>query len=206
MIALPEYALTMLAPWWFFVLHEGKDVENRPQGVATYVRRLLVDGPLRVLITASKGHITRGGNRFATLATLAGIRPLVGRDIQAICRDAPRERRADAPQPTVRTFMQGAGHAIGTALIVGAREPSPQQRGWQQPGMHGLVLADPRPIEPFPVIGGQGLWRVTACEVCQHVMAAGARHTCQRRAPAPLASSPPMAPEQLEMFGSRRMH
>lgn len=203
MSTLPEYALTMLAPWWWFVLHEGKDVENRPAGVATFARRLLADGPLRVLITASKGHVTRGGNRFATLATLAGIRPLVGRDIRAICRDTPRSRRAGAPALTLQTFMDGAGHAVGTALIAGVRQPPTHRQGWHMPGMHGLVLADRRPIEPLPVIGGQDLWRVTACEVCQHVMAAGARHRCERAAPTPV-SEPAAAPEQLEMFCSRR--
>lgn len=199
MIALPEYALTMLAPWWAFVVHEDKDVENRPKGVATFVRRLLANGPLRVLITTSKGHITRGGTRFSTLSTSAGIRPLVGHDIKAICRDAPRERRADAPQLTLRTFMQGAGHAVGTALIVGVRPPSPQQRGWQQPGMHGLVLINPEPIEPLPVIGGQGLWRVTTCAVCNHIMAAGARHECAV-GPTPALTPMEAAPGQLDLF------
>jgi hypothetical protein len=28
-VALPQFALSVRAPWWWFILHGGKDIENR---------------------------------------------------------------------------------------------------------------------------------------------------------------------------------
>lgn len=129
--------LSIRAPWWWFILHGGKDVENREWRYAPGYR-----GP--VAIHASKMWIQKEINEAWEWA-------------MAAYRDGrPAGARLTTPPPkTWRELEQFGGHIVGTCNMVDAlwdyRSP------WFV-GPLGLVLRDPKAIAaPIPFKGALGL-------------------------------------------------
>jgi hypothetical protein len=127
-------ALSIRAPWWWFILHGGKDVENRSW--STKYR-----GP--VLIHASK-WFNRKEIRDDFL------------DARGIAEAAGRQLPGSV---TLRDLRASGGHIVGCATIVDCvtRSDSP----WFF-GPDGFVLADPVPFAaPIPCKGALGLFDVS---------------------------------------------
>lgn len=176
----PVYGITVMAPWWAFIVHADKNVENRGANVAGAIG----EWRGRILIAASKGHETADGTRYSSLATKAGVRPAVASDIEDICSWTQRQPKEGALALSVQTFIDNAGMAVGEADIIAVchpghlHAPGTPARRWHGPGQYGIVLSGVRAIEPYPVTGGQGFWRVMTCPECGRVVAAGSRHRC----------------------------
>ena len=131
---LPELALSVRQPWAWAIIHGGKDVENR--GWKRSNPGLDFRGP--VCIHASSG-MTR-----AEYDEAAGF------------MEYEVSWRVDSlpPAPSACDLVRGA--LIGTVDVVDVvrRSESP----WFV-GPVGLVLANPRPIEPTPCRGQLGFFR-----------------------------------------------
>jgi hypothetical protein len=123
------------APWWWFILHGGKDIENRDW--PTRVRG-------RVLIHASKWFAAEEiCNDFQDgLAMLKASRPAL----------------AELPPCTMRVLKEARGCLVGSVEIVDcvARSESP----WFV-GDYGFVLRDPIALpKPIPFKGALGFFGV----------------------------------------------
>jgi hypothetical protein len=124
-------ALSVRAPWWWFILHAGKDVENRDW--STKFRG-------RVLIHASKWFRKQEMKDDAEDAIiLAGWRDL-------------REK-----WPTVEGIRAGCGCIVGSVEIVDCVTHSDSP--WFS-GKYGFVLRDPQFFKPFPFKGALGFFDV----------------------------------------------
>ena len=125
-------ALSLRSPWWWFVLHGGKDIENRDW--PTKVRG-------RVYIHASKWfvkHEIHTDWRF--------------------CRSvAPRDISATKPAPTWEDLKAVGGHIVGTVEIVDCVRDSASPWFF---GEYGFVLRDPVALTtPIPCKGSLGFFR-----------------------------------------------
>ena len=96
MRSLPAKALSVRAPWWWFILHGGKDIENR-DWPTTY------RGP--VLLHASKWWQT-----VEALEDMADFGPLA--------------EKAGAPKVTMEMVRPHGGCIVGMVDIVGCVERS----------------------------------------------------------------------------------
>jgi hypothetical protein len=118
-------ALSIRAPWWWFILHGGKDIENR-------------DWPTKyrgqVLVHASMWY--RGEE--------VGENTAIGMDIM---EDTGRDPKA-VPFFTDKAYR---GAIVGSVEIVDCVERS--ESPWFF-GRYGFVLANPRPLStPIPFKG-----------------------------------------------------
>ena len=125
-------ALSIRSPWWWYILHGGKDIENREW--STKYR-----GP--VLVHASKWHGLQeidGDNDFAArIARTAGY---------------------DLAPPTLAALHAARGCIVGRATIVDcvSRSASP----WFF-GRRGFALADPVAFaRPIPFTGARRWFEV----------------------------------------------
>lgn len=130
-------ALSIRAPWWWWILYGGKDIENR-------------DWPTRyrgpVLIHASKWF--QGGEITDDWAC---ARQMWGRNAGV---NAPK------PTTTLAALRVRGGHIVGRARIVDCVTASPSP--WFV-GRYGFVLADAEPIPtPIPCKGSLGFFRLPA--------------------------------------------
>lgn len=131
-------ALSVRAPWWWFILHAGKDIENRDW--PTKHR-----GPL--LIHASSWHS-------------AGE---ISRDFQWAIEEFPdlvASLSAENPPPSVAQFKRLGGHIVGIVEIDDCVEAS--ESPWFQ-GQYGFVLEKPMALRsPIRFKGRLGLFDVPA--------------------------------------------
>ncbi|ABF42178.1 conserved hypothetical protein [Candidatus Koribacter versatilis Ellin345] len=125
-------ALSIRCPWWWFILHGGKDIENR-DWYCSY------RGP--VLIHASKWH-----EPHEAWADLQGA--------MAMMRRSGRMLLADV---TLADMKRYGGHVIGQAEIADCVRKSDSP--WFV-GECGIVLRDVHPITPFPFKGALGLFDI----------------------------------------------
>ena len=139
-MGLPERAISIRAPWWWFILHSGKRVENRDWSYLPNYR-----GP--VLIHASKWF-----NGQAILDTFAGMET---------------ERRAGVvmwyreQSMALASLKAQSGGIVGVADIVDARWNGPEPTDpWAVPGAVGLILDNVRPLPFVPCKGALGFFRV----------------------------------------------
>lgn len=125
-------ALSVRSPWWWCILHGGKDVENRDW--STGYRG-------RVLIHASKWYVHQD----------------VVDDLWGISRIAPDLRFPDDKHPY--EFLKPlCGHIVGSVEIVDCVQD--MQSPWFF-GKYGFVLRDPRPAAvPIPFKGQPGFFDV----------------------------------------------
>lgn len=124
-------ALSIRSPWWWYILHDGKDIENR-------------DWPTkfrgRVLIHASKWwNMEEVGYDFSTADRIAGTQH----------RDSPT---------TVLAIGGGRGHIVGSIEIVDCVTESASPWFF---GEYGFVLRNPVAFErPVPFRGALGFFEV----------------------------------------------
>lgn len=125
-------AISVRAPWWWAILHAGKDIENR-------------DWPTRyrgrVLLHASKwwnaGDITDDGETVGQIYRQAG--------------GQPRDHGF-----TYRMMRDVGGHIVGSVEIVDCVDQS--ESPWFF-GKYGFVLRDPVAFaNPIPCKGALGLF------------------------------------------------
>ncbi len=131
-------ALSIRAPWWWFILHGGKDIENRDWSTA-------YRGP--VLIHASAwwraDEITGDWDAALVMGRASGRwQPGAGVSFLTFAAD----------------LKTAGGCLIGIATLADSvtRHPSP----WFV-GRYGFVLVDARPLaQPIPCKGALGLFDV----------------------------------------------
>ncbi|MBK3802741.1 ASCH domain-containing protein [Azospirillum brasilense] len=147
MRSLPTKALSVRAPWWWFILHGGKDIENRDW--QTDYR-----GP--VLLHASKWWRQDGAmgdiEEAASIMRAAGFRPLDS----AFPKD-------EAGQPVRRLtpamLKAPGGCIVGMVDIVGCVERSDSPWFF---GRFGLQLVNPVAFAtPIPCKGMLGFFNVS---------------------------------------------
>ncbi len=127
-------ALSVRAPWWWAILHLGKDIENREW--PTRLRG-------RILLHASTWYVERDVRE--DINCIDGI-VRAGMD-DLLADDNPRE-----------VFSRSAGCIVGSVEIVGCVTQS--QSPWFY-GKYGFLLRDPVAfLEPIPVKGALGFFDV----------------------------------------------
>lgn len=123
-------ALSIRAPWWWFILHAGKDIENRDWW--TGYRGT-------VLIHASKWF---------------GVSEV--REDFEYARDCMVEPHLDYPSVSLNSMRAVGGRIVGSAEIVDCVKQSDSP--WFQ-GKYGFVLRNPIAFdEPYPVRGALGFF------------------------------------------------
>lgn len=129
-------ALSVRAPWWWFILHAGKDIENRDW--STYFRGT-------VYVHASKWWKQLGVEVDADIAS----RIMSGGD-----HDVARTMKQAKP-PFLKSH---GGHIVGKVDIVDCVDVS--NSPWFF-GDHGFVLANPIAFaQPIPCKGALGFFTV----------------------------------------------
>lgn len=128
----PVKALSVRAPWWWFILHGGKDIENR-------------DWPTRF----------RG-----TVYLHASSWWRAGEVLEDIRYAGLMAERFGAPKVTTAMVRPFGGHLVGKVDIVGCVEDGdiPSDSPWFS-GPYGFVLANPVAFgEPIPCRGMLGFF------------------------------------------------
>ncbi|WP_431856622.1 hypothetical protein [Azospirillum sp.] len=132
----PVKALSVRSPWWWFILHGGKDVENR-------------DWPTRFRGTVYL-HASKWWRTVEALEDMHYAGPLA--------------ERFGAPKVTMDMVRPFGGHLVGKVDIVGCIEDSPQApvtSPWFV-GEYGFVLANPVAfVTPIPCRGMLGFFTLT---------------------------------------------
>ena len=129
-------ALSIRAPWWWFILHAGKDIENRDWQ------------------TRFRGRIYIHASKWWNMEE-------VGEDTTDACELRHRhnaELPEKEPQITFRQMRDLGGHIVGTVDIVDCVSESDSPWFF---GKYGLVLRNPVALAtPFPFKGALGLFDV----------------------------------------------
>ena len=131
-------AISIRAPWWWYILYANKRVENRGRGFPRYT------GP--VLLHASKwwrnGEVVETWDDVRAEGLLDGV------------------PAASVKGWTWRRLRGAGGHIVGTADIVAVR-PNRGEMAWEAPDQLGLVLDNVKPLDnPVPWRGALGLFEV----------------------------------------------
>lgn len=130
-------ALSVRAPWWWFILHGGKDIENR-------------DWPTRF-----RGTIYLHSSKWFKLDDVSED----AEDAAAITRSIPDDPYRGA-EITFRQMRDLGGHIVGTVDIMDCVTSS--NSPWFS-GRYGFVLANPVAFpEPRPCKGALGFFEVAA--------------------------------------------
>lgn len=126
-------ALSIRAPWWWFILHGGKDIENRKW-------RAGYTGPLLI-------HASKWWND-------AEVREHFG-----IAERIAASQGVKLPAVTARQMREAGGCLVGRVRVTGCSAASSSPWFF---GTWGFALADPAPlIRPVPCRGSQGLFDVS---------------------------------------------
>lgn len=134
-------AISLHSPWWWFILHGGKNIENRDW--STRYR-----GPL--LIHVSKwfnADDVWGDFRYA--------------------KDRVRPRGRDIPNVTLADLRACGGMLVGSCQLVDCidERDARSQSTWFV-GRYGFVLEDAKPLpEPIPYKGDRGIFKVSGVNV-----------------------------------------
>ena len=140
-MGLPERAISIRAPWWWFILHSGKRVENRDWSYLPDYR-----GP--VLIHASKW--------FAGPAILDTFEEMEG------ARREWLEAGHSEQFVSLASLRAQSGGIVGVADIVDARWNGPEPADpWAVPGAVGLILGNVRPLPFVPCKGALGFFKAS---------------------------------------------
>ena len=126
-------AISIRSPWWWFILHGGKDIENR-------------DWP-----TSYRGDVLIHASKFFGKAEIV-------EDFDFARGIAMREGRTLPGPVTLGDFKAAGGCLVGRARIVGCVSSSDSPWFF---GRFGFLLADVRPLAtPIPWKGALGLFDV----------------------------------------------
>ncbi|MEC4591655.1 ASCH domain-containing protein [Nitrospirillum amazonense] len=146
----PTKAISVRAPWWWAILHGGKDIENR-------------DWPTRyrgpVLLHASKWHGVRDVQEdietVADILRRTGVRP-------------PAESLADGRKLTHRLLQASRGCIVGKVDIVNCVDASDSPWFF---GRNGFVLENPVAFaKPVPCKGALSFFEVPTEVLAQITM------------------------------------
>ncbi|MBN9529764.1 MAG: hypothetical protein J0H82_26390 [Alphaproteobacteria bacterium] len=145
---MPTHALSVRAPWWWAILHAGKDVENRS-------RRNGFRG--RVWLHASAWHRpTAIAIDMGSMADVYDHTPWQTRDPR---HNRVRDFNIDKHE-ALRDLKTAGGHIVGSVEVVDCVTASASP--WFC-GPVGFVLRDPVVLSrPIPCKGALGFFRVPA--------------------------------------------
>ena len=139
-LRLPRAAISIRAPWWWLILHGGKDIENRNWPTS-------YNGP--VLIHASKWF-----NKEEVYEDFQDAKEI------AACASVT------LPPVTLGELRDGCGALVGTAEIIDCVQAS--ESPWFF-GPYGFVLRHAQPlIAHIPARGALGFFRPKVRADCPH--------------------------------------
>lgn len=169
-LPLPEYFLTLLAPWLHAMRYAEKRLENRHASVGK---------------AASKWRYSLG----VTNVPVIGLSQSKATDIdevRMVSRDLIDRGLWPEHRPTYREVKAVAGTFWLAAELLDVLPPE-RCKGdpWHVPGQWGLILGRVWEVKPIPCTGGVGLWLAEWCQFCGHVYSISSRRppeckTCKR--------------------------
>ena len=151
---LPRAGITLLPPWWIFLLWSDKRHENRAPSVAGRIQGW------RGLFAFGASKVT-GADKQEEIVMEA--RSVIGEPWFGWNANKPK------PFPAKEMFARG-GHIVGVSELLGT-EPNgedPKDK-WAVPGEHSLLLGRVWEVEPVPCSGGRGMCAIGACKHCHHI-------------------------------------
>lgn len=167
-LLLPRLGLTLLPPWFCFILWSDKRVENRAPSVAGRIKGW------RGIVAFGASKITgRDAMRSAVdLASSVRVEPWF---------------RWNGAQPLnvgASLFRDLGGHILGAAEVIDVRSngSAPADK-WAVPGQSGIIIGRVWELEPTPCTGARGVYAIGACAACGHIGAIenkGAPLVCRR--------------------------
>jgi hypothetical protein len=154
LLPLPRAGITLLPPWWLYLLWNTKRHENRAASVASRIK-------------GWRGLFAFGASKLTALDK---------KDEAIMVHRSVREEpwfRWNSRKPDPFTFKQVfelGGHLVGVAELLDVVPNGSAPTGeWQEPGQHSLVLGRVWEIEPVPCSGGRGMCALGACAACGHI-------------------------------------
>ncbi len=153
-IVLPRAGITLLPPWWAFILWSDKRHENRAPSVTGRVRgwRGLIG------LSASK-IVSRDAKEEAVMLACAAREEI----------DVEWNEGTPTPFPP-RLLWELGGHLLGVAELLDVVHNGEEPRNkWQMPQENSLVLGRVWEIDPIPCSGARGIYALGACAACGHV-------------------------------------
>lgn len=154
--------LTVRQPWAWAIIHGGKDVENRVRNIAGGYR-----GPVAIhagLAYDKDSHITSLPLREAQdkSALASGAETFPGGYIWDLGKPDPRAAWSiHGAIIGVVDLVDVHQHGITVQSRPGGPFDEVPCSPWSQPGLHHMVLSNPRPLaEPIPYRGALGLRRL----------------------------------------------
>lgn len=146
-IVLPRAGITLLPPWWGFILWAGKRCENRAPSVAGRIR-----GWRGVFAFGASKSCDKDEARAVTESVL----------------DEPWFKCSKSI--TLGEIFKLGGHIVGAAELIDVRPNGPDPTDpWAVPGECGLILGRVWEVEPVPCSGGRGMFALGACAACGHI-------------------------------------
>lgn len=145
-------ALSVRAPWWWFILHAGKRVENRDWeergGNANAARQIARTGETILLQSSAWWSLREFCDLFDAGKSMASD------EHWAHVRSMPRPL-------TPQMFKDGGGKIVGRLRLADVVRNGHDATGWAVPGDIGLILADVEAIDkPVPFKGNLGFFEV----------------------------------------------
>jgi hypothetical protein len=127
----PRAAISIRAPWWWLILHGGKDIENRDW------------------LTKYRGLVYLHASKWFNAEEV--------RDDFEFAKRIIAETGAALPPVTLRDLRDSGGTLVGTAEITGCVEQS--HSPWFF-GRYGFIVAQARPLtRPISCKGALGFFR-----------------------------------------------
>ena len=137
-------ALSIRAPWWWFILHAGKRIENRDWKAAP----AFMVGHTFLLHSSAWWNMEEFGEDWESGKAMASAEAW--------------ERVRSMPGPlTPRQIKADNGKIVGRARLDRVERNPHAFDGWRVPGALGLILVDVERIaEPVPLKGALGFFDV----------------------------------------------
>lgn len=123
-------AISIRAPWWWLILHGGKDIENRDW------------------LTRYRGPVLIHASTWFNAEEV--------RDDFDFAKRIMAERRVSPPSVTLRDLKDAGGALVGAAEITDCVQQSDSPWFF---GRYGFVLRNARPITRVPCKGALGFFR-----------------------------------------------
>lgn len=135
-------ALSVQSPWWWYILHDFKGIENRS-------RRFNFRGTILI-------HASKFGRRPDII--LHDLETANSMHLQHLRRQCFPARPVRPPMPTLEQLHASSGCIVGQVEIIGCTTKSSSP--WFV-GPYGIMLQDPVIFKnPIPCKGALGLWHV----------------------------------------------
>ena len=125
----PRFALSIRSPWWWFILHGGKDIENR-------------DWPTKV-----RGRVYIHASKWFVRSQVIDDWTFAHKHVSASGR---------AIWPGINNVKAHGGHIVGTVEVIDCVTESDSPWFF---GKYGFVQRDPQFIKPIPCKGALGFFK-----------------------------------------------